>query len=122
MNGSNENGYRKRPSVKSSHKFAMGIGDFGYSLVSCTVATYIMTFGTMAVGVSGTLMGIAVAIRTIFDAASDPVIGYLSDNSRNKFFGKRHGFMLFGLIFLTIVSVIMWSVPTEMSMMGQFIW
>lgn len=123
MNSFNDDAnYRKKPSVKSSHKLALGIGDFGYSLISCTVATYIMTFGTMAVGVKGSLMGIAIAIGTFFDAASDPIIGYISDNSRNRFFGKRHGFMLFGLIFLILVSIFIWSVPNEISMMGQFLW
>lgn len=122
MNGINDANYRKKPSVKSSHKMALGVGDFGYSLISCTVATYIMTFGTMAVGVSGTLMGIAIAIGTFFDAASDPIIGYISDNSRNRFFGKRHGFMLFGLILLILTSIFIWSVPAELSMMGQFLW
>lgn len=122
MNGAVENGYRKKLMVKNSHKLAMGLGDFGYSLISCTAATYIMTFGTMAVGVSGTLMGIAVAIGTFFDAISDPIVGYISDNSRNRFFGKRHGFMLFGLILLVMTGVILWAVPLEMSMIGKFIW
>ena len=114
--------YKNRPSVKKSHKFALGFGDLGYSLVSCTVATYIMSYGTMAVGVSGTLMGIAIAIGTFFDAISDPIIGYLSDNSKNKFFGKRHGFILIGMIFLILTSIFIWSVPTNVSMTVQFVW
>ncbi len=122
MAGISENNIRKRPSVKGSHKIALGVGDFGYSLISSTVATYIMTFGTMAVGVSGTIMGIAIAIGTIFDALSDPIVGYLSDNSKNRFFGKRFGFMLFGLIFLVIASIFIWAIPMDMSPTGQFLW
>ncbi|MDD4315769.1 MAG: MFS transporter [Clostridia bacterium] len=122
MTGLNEANVRRRPSVKGSHKLAMGVGDFGYSLISCTVATYIMAFGTMAVGVSGTLMGIAIAIGTIFDAVSDPIVGYLSDNTKNKFFGKRFGFMLFGLIGLIVCSIFIWAIPTDMAPMGQFLW
>lgn len=122
MNGMIDANIRKKPQVKNSHKIALGVGDFGYSLISSTVATYIMTFGTMAVGVSGTLMGVAVAIGTIFDAASDPIVGYLSDNSRNRFFGKRHGFMLFGLLLLVLTSVFIWAVPPDFSPIRQFIW
>jgi Na+/melibiose symporter-like transporter len=122
MAGISENNIRKRPSVKGSHKIALGAGDFGYSLISSTVATYIMTFGTMAVGVSGTLMGIAIAIGTIFDAVSDPIVGYISDNSKNRFFGKRFGFMLFGLIFLIMSSIFIWAIPLDMAPIGQFLW
>ncbi len=122
MNNFDDASYRKKPSVKTSHKFAIGIGDFGYSLISSTVATYIMTFGTMAVGVGGTLMGVAIAIGTFFDAASDPIIGYVSDNSRNKFFGKRHAYMLLGLVFLTIAGVFIWAVPMQLPMWAKFLW
>lgn len=122
MNGINDNNLRKRPYVKGSHKMALGIGDFGYSMVSCTVATYIMTFGTMAVGVPGTLMGIAVAIGTFFDAVSDPIVGYLSDKSKNKYFGKRHLYMLIGLVCMTITSIMIWSVPMGFSNALKFVW
>lgn len=122
MNGVSEKNLRKRPYVKGSHKLALGVGDFGYSIVSSTVATYIMTFGTMAVGVPGYLMGIAVAIGTFFDAVSDPIVGYLSDKSKNKFFGKRHLYVLLGLIGMTITSVFVWSVPMHFSNMAKFLW
>ncbi len=111
-----------KPFVRNSHIFALGFGDLGYSLVSCTVSTYIMVYGTMVAGVSPLLMGIAVAIGTIFDAISDPIVGYLSDNMRNKIFGKRHLFMLIGLIGLMATSMYVWYVPMSISMIGKFFW
>lgn len=111
-----------KPFVKNSHIFALGGGDLGYSLISCTVATYIMTYGTMAIGISGTLMGLAIAIGTIFDAISDPIVGYISDNFSSKKFGKRHLFMLVGLIGIMISSFAIWYVPTNWSQIGMFFW
>jgi Na+/melibiose symporter-like transporter len=110
------------PYVKKTHMIALGVGDLGFSLISCTVATYIMTFGTMAIGISGTLMGIAIAIGTIFDAVSDPLIGYWSDNSRNRTFGKRHLFMLVGIIGMMATSYFIWNVPSDISEIAKFIW
>lgn len=114
--------YENLPYVKKSHMMALGFGDLGYSLVSCTVATYIMTFGTMAIGLSGTLMGIAIAIGTIFDAISDPLVGYLSDNSKNRVFGKRHLWMLIGLIGMMGTSMFIWYIPKSLSQVGMFVW
>jgi Na+/melibiose symporter-like transporter len=114
--------YQNLPYVKKSHMIALGLGDLGYSLVSGTVATYIMIFGTMVVGLSGALMGIAIAIGTIFDAVSDPIVGYLSDNSKNRIFGKRHLLILVGLIGLMVTSVIIWYIPDGLSPLKMFIW
>lgn len=114
--------YLNLPYVKKSHMIALGLGDLGYSLVSCTVATYIMTFGTMAIGLSGTLMGIAIAIGTVFDAISDPIVGYLSDNSKNRTFGKRHLFMLIGLIGMMATSIFIWYIPANLTAVGMFAW
>lgn len=112
----------KKSYIKKSHMAALGLGDFGYSMVSCTVATYIMTFGTMAIGLSGTLMGIAIAIGTVFDAISDPIVGYLSDNSKIKIFGKRHLWMIVGLVGLMATSIFIWYVPQNLSQIGIFVW
>jgi len=114
--------YQNLPYVKKSHMVALGLGDLGYSLVSGTVATYIMAFGTMVVGLSGALMGIAIAIGTIIDAISDPIVGHLSDNSKNRIFGKRHLWILIGLIGLMATSVFIWYVPKGLSAIKTFIW
>ena len=113
--------------VSKLDMIALGIGDFGYSIVSCTVATYIVSFGTMAlpgVGVGfATLMGIATGIAVIFDAISDPIMGYISDNFNSKIFGKRHLFMLIGLIGMMASAVAVWYVPYgQMSDIGIFFW
>lgn len=106
---------------------ALGLGDLGYSLVSCTVATYIVSFGTMALPGLGkgfaTLMGIAVGIAVICDAISDPIMGYISDRFNNKTFGKRHLFMLIGLLGMMATSVAVWYVPySSLGTAGTFVW
>ncbi len=102
-----------KPYVKNSHMFALGLGDLGYSLVSCTVATYIAPFATMALNAQATLIGIALAIGVIVDAISDPIVGYWSDNFKNKIFGKRHLFMLIGLVGMLATSIFIWNIPYE---------
>lgn len=104
---------------------ALGLGDLGYSLVSCTVATYIVSFGTMAlpgVGKSfAALMGIATGIAVVCDAISDPIMGYVSDKFNSKIFGKRHLFMLIGLIGMMISALAVWFVPyRSLSDLGLF--
>ena len=124
--GKNIDSQTKRK-VSKLDMVALGIGDLGYSIISCTVATYIVSFGTMALpGVAAsfaTLMGIAVGIAVIFDAISDPIMGYISDHFNSKIFGKRHLFMLVGLIGMMACAIAIWYVPFKTaSTAGIFIW
>ncbi len=115
--------------VRKLDMIALGLGDFGYGLVSSTVATYITSFGTMSLpgvsdkGFTATLMGIAVGIAVIFDAISDPIMGFISDHFNSKIFGKRHLFMLIGLIGMMASALAVWYIPYEsMNGAGIFIW
>ena len=57
-------------------KFAYGVGNLGYASLAQTVNNFIMFFGTSVLGVSGTLVGLAVALSTFWDGISDPLIGH----------------------------------------------
>lgn len=116
-----------KPFVRNIDMLALGIGDLGYSIVSCTVATYIVSYGTMAlIGVGqnfATLMAIAVGIAVIFDAITDPIVGFISDRTKNRIFGKRHLFMIIGLIGMMVCAIAIWYVPYQkMSDIGTFFW
>ena len=113
---------KQKKMVTTAQKLSLGFGDLGYSLVANTFSSYMLFFGNTVMGVSGTLMGIAIAIGTVWDALTDPVMGFISDNSRNKFFGRRHLYILIGTIGMTIVNVLLWSVPMSFSPVLKMVW
>lgn len=73
-------------------------------------------------GISGTLVGIAMAIASLWDGISDPFVGHLSDNTRNKFFGRRLGYMFFGSFAIALLNILIWTMPSSMGQTGKFIW
>ena len=81
-----------------------------------------MFFSTAVMGISGSLVGIAIAISSLWDGISDPLVGYLSDNTKNKFFGKRLGFMFFGIFVIAILNICIWTMPASMPQWGKFLW
>lgn len=105
-----------------STRLAYSSGALGYGSMSQTLGNFIMFFGTSIMGISGSLVGIAVAISSLWDGVSDPLIGHLSDNCRNKFFGKRLGFMLFGIFAISLINILIWSMPSSLSQSGKFVW
>ena len=90
--------------------------------MSQTLNNFIMFFGTSVMGISGSLVGIAVAISSLWDGVSDPLIGHLSDNTNNKFFGKRLGFMFFGIFIIALLNICIWSMPASLPEIGKFLW
>lgn len=106
--------------LKLYNKFCYGIGGLGYSSMSQTLNSFIMFFATAVMGISGSLVGIAIAISSLWDGVSDPLIGYLSDNTRNKFFGKRLGYMFFGIFAIAFLNICIWSMPFSLSEIAKF--
>ena len=108
--------------LKFHTKFCYGVGGLGYSSMSQTLNSFIMFFATAIMGISGSLVGIAIAISSLWDGVSDPLVGYLSDNTKNKFFGKRLGFMFFGIFAIAFINILIWSMPAKISEIGKFLW
>ncbi len=105
-----------------SSKIFYGIGNLGYGAVSQTYTNFIMFFGTSVLKISGSLMGIAVAIATCWDALTDPIIGFASDNNKSRLFGRRHGFLLAGIYGMAICNLIIWGVPQMFTTTVKFMW
>ena len=108
--------------VKTSQKLSLGMGDLGYSLVANTYSSYILFFGNTVMGVSGTIMGLIIALGTVWDAVTDPIMGFMSDNTRSNTFGRRHLYALIGMIGMAIANVVLWAVPIDASLGVKIAW
>ena len=108
--------------LRNPTKLSYGVGNLGYSTIAQTVNNFIMFYGTSVLGISGTLVGLAVALSVFWDGISDPVVGYISDKHNSKRFGKRLGFLVFGTIGMAIFNILLWSVPMDASEGVKFVW
>jgi GPH family glycoside/pentoside/hexuronide:cation symporter len=85
-------------------------GDGANSLVMNTYFSFTMLFYTKAMGLDPILAGLALTIAILWDAITDPLMGYISDNTRSRF-GRRHPYMLFGGIMMVVCFYGIWAVP-----------
>jgi len=76
--------------VKIAYGFGQAI-ESGY----ITISGFIFFYYTAVLGLSGSLVGLAMAISLAVDAILDPLIGSLSDNVRSRF-GRRLPLMVVG--------------------------
>lgn len=101
-------------SIKKVDKIAYGIGNLSYGVILQMVGTYLVFYGTVILGLPGKLIGIIVSIGTIWDAVTDPVMGYISDNTRLNKFGRRHLYLLIGAVGMAIFGLLIFTLDSNM--------
>jgi GPH family glycoside/pentoside/hexuronide:cation symporter len=82
---------------------------------------FIFFYYTAVLGLSGSLVGAALAISLAFDAVVDPVIGSISDNVRSRL-GRRLPVMIAAIPFVVVSIGLLFSPPTQLAPMGLFAW
>lgn len=73
-------------------KAAFGIGACGETVFLGMFNAFIAIFYNQAIGLSNSLIGLAIMLAMLGDAVSDPVIGMVSDRWRSRW-GRRHPFL-----------------------------
>jgi len=106
--------------IPTKTKILYGVGAFGYGSTGQAFSAFLMFFGTGILGIPGTLMGVAIAISTIWDGGTDPIVGYMSDRMKSRRFGKRHLFILVGCVAVAIVNIMIWSISPDLPLGAKF--
>ncbi|RMG34950.1 MAG: MFS transporter [Methanobacteriota archaeon] len=73
----------------------------------------------VGLGVDPGLVGTLQAIPRLTDALTDPVMGYISDNTRSRW-GRRRPYIFLGAILAGLTFALMWQLPAGMSEMFYF--
>ncbi|MEM7079202.1 MAG: MFS transporter [Pseudomonadota bacterium] len=110
-----------------SSKLSFGAGAIGEAVYLGLFNTFITIFYNQAIGLSNTLIGVAIMLAMIGDAITDPLIGILSDRFRSPH-GRRHPFLfvapvpLAGAIYLIFNPPDAFAADPAASQMALFAW
>jgi GPH family glycoside/pentoside/hexuronide:cation symporter len=83
--------------VPFSQKVGYGFGSFIDMWGHWFYATFAYAVFAQYLGVRPALIGIAIILNRVFDGISDPLFGWLSDNTRTKL-GRRRPYMIVGAV------------------------
>ena len=75
---------------------AYGCGDLFAGLTGTTIGIWIFFFYTTVVGLDPIEAGSILGIARVWDAVTDPAMGYITDNTRSRF-GRRRVYFLIGV-------------------------
>jgi len=96
-------------------KIGYGSGNFSAGVSSQVIGTYLVFYCTAILNIPGSLVGLAVSLSIIWDAITDPLMGYFSDMTKSKIFGRRHQYILIGGIGLGIANYLLWNISSGLS-------
>lgn len=102
-------------------RIAYGIGGAAGGIKNNGFDYVLLLFYSQVLGLSAVLVASALWIALVFDAVSDPVVGYWSDNLKSKY-GRRHPFMYAAMVPVAIGYFFVWNPPTGLEGMGLFGW
>ncbi|MBW1814302.1 MAG: MFS transporter [Deltaproteobacteria bacterium] len=101
---------------------AYGAGDIYGGGAYFILSTFTMFYLINVVGMNPLLAGLIPAIGKIWDAVSDPIMGYISDRTPPNRFGKRRLWFLIAIIPIAISFVLLWLPVNISTMTGKFIY
>ena len=102
-------------------RLGYGIGDIAICLYWSGVGLYLLYFYTDVVGISPSMAGLIYGIGMLWDALTDPFMGYIAERTRTKW-GVYRPYLLFGNLPLALSFILLfWVPPFEGSMLFFFL-
>jgi GPH family glycoside/pentoside/hexuronide:cation symporter len=102
-------------------KLFYSLGEIAQSGGFSTAIPFVFFYYTAVLGLSGGLVGAAMAISLGFDAVFDPLIGSWSDNISSRL-GRRLPLMIAATPLMCVALVLLFSPPAHLTQQTLFVW
>lgn len=102
------------------HKFIYGLGAFVNNLLAAASGSMMIVLN-LGLGMNPALVGLLGAIPRLTDAFTDPMMGYISDNSRTRW-GRRRPYIFIGAIVAAVMFALLWQLPGGKSETFYFVY
>ncbi len=111
----NEKHYATAPEdrIPLGQKIAFGIGMLGNQMFPAALAIFMVVL-VQGLGMDPLLWGILFFLPRLFDALTDPIMGFITDNTKSRW-GRRRPYILIGAVIAGFSYMVMWQVYPENS-------
>ena len=108
------------PSIKvpMTQKIAFGVGMLANQMFPAAISIFIVVL-VQDLGFPGWMWGVVSLAPRIFDSLTDPIMGFISDNTKSKW-GRRRQYVFLGAITMGVSFVIMWQLYRDSSIDYNF--
>lgn len=106
--------------VPMRQKIAFGVGMLANQMFPAALGVFIIVL-VQDLGFAALLWGIIQFAPRIFDAVTDPIMGFISDNTKSKW-GRRRQYVFIGGILMGIAYIAMWQIYRDNGVVFNFIY
>ncbi|MFC1875719.1 MFS transporter [Thermodesulfobacteriota bacterium] len=106
--------------VPLGKKIAYAAPAYALAVIGIPVYVYIPKFYTDVVGINVILLGYILFSVRIFDAVTDPIIGFISDRTATRF-GRRRPYIAIGAFFVALMMFLLFN-PPQASPTFETVW
>ena len=99
--------------ISLAHKVIYGLGAFVNNLLAAAIGGMAIILN-LGLGMNPALVGLLGALPRLTDALTDPLMGYISDNTRSRW-GRRRPYIFCGAIASGIIFALLWQLPEGQS-------
>ena len=99
--------------ISFARKLAYGMGAFVNNLLAAAIGGMIVILN-LGLGMNPALVGLLGALPRLTDALIDPLMGFISDNTRSRW-GRRRPYIFIGAIASGIAYALLWQLPVGKS-------
>ncbi len=99
-------------------KIAYGLGAFVNNTLAAAIGGMLIILN-LGLGVNPVLVGLASSLPRITDALTDPLMGFISDNTRSRW-GRRRPYIFVGAVLSGILYIALWWLPVGKTEMWYF--
>lgn len=104
--------------ISMSQKIAFGAGMLGNQMFPAALGIFMVVL-VQGLGMDPLLWGILFFLPRLSDALTDPIMGFISDNTRSRW-GRRRPYMFLGAIIAGASFIAMWQIYPENGEMYNF--
>lgn len=106
--------------VPFGDKVAFGIGMLANQMFPAILSIFMVVL-VQDLGFPGWMWGILFFLPRVFDSITDPIMGFISDNTKSRW-GRRRQYVFIGAIILGISFVAMWQLYRENGVDYNFVY
>ncbi len=104
--------------VSFPHRLVYGAGAFVNNLLAAASGGMMIVLN-LGLGMNPALVGLLGALPRLTDACTDPIMGFISDNTRTRW-GRRRPYIFAGAIAAGLLFILLWQLPRGQSEMFYF--
>ena len=97
--------------VPFGQKIAFGFGMLANQMFPAVIGIFIVVL-VQSLGFPGWMWGFVMIFPRLFDAITDPIMGFISDNTKSKW-GRRRQYVFLGALIMGFSFIVMWQLHKE---------